>query len=90
MLLRNFISVASVPFFAVLLKLKPAENDGTRGSLAHLLKPDVGVTIPKPNSDGHLFRTDICRYPTDPAVLAARQCSSCVCSYCQVSSLSVV
>ena len=72
--------------FSELLKVKPAKTDGTPGSLAHLLNPDVDVTIPKPKSDGRVMRTDICRYPTDPAVVAARQCSSCVCPYCKVNT----
>ena len=62
------------------LGLKPAPNDGTPGSLCHLLDPCGDAVDNESKSDGNVFRTDTCRYPTDP-----RECSNCTCPYCKVS-----
>lgn len=66
------------------LGLKPAPNDGTPGSLCHLLDPCADAVDNESKSDGNVFRTDTCRYPTD-----ARECSNCICPYCEVNKTDV-
>ena len=68
-----------------LLRLKPAPNDGTPGSLSHLLDPCEEAVDYESKSDGNLFENDTCRYPSQP-----RECSKCVCPYCQVSRVFFV
>lgn len=68
-----------------LLRLKPAPNDGTPGSLSHLLDPCEKAVDYESKSDGNLFKNDTCRYPSQP-----RECSKCVCPYCQVSRVFFV
>ena len=68
-----------------LLGLKPAPNDGTPGSLSHLLDPYEKAVDYESKSDGNLFKNDTCRYPSQP-----RECSKCVCPYCQVSRVFFV
>ena len=64
--------------FPGILGLKPAPNDGTPGSLLHLLDPtNVAIDVPETKSDGKLMRTDICRYPT-----GLENCNECICPYC--------
>ena len=63
-----------------LLRLKPAPNDGTPGSLSHLLDPCEKAVDYESISDGNLFKSDTCRYPSQPP-----ECSKCVCPYCEVS-----
>ena len=64
-----------------ILGLKPAPNDGTPGSLLHLLDPTaVDVDVPESKSDGNLMRTDICRYPKSLV-----NCTQCICPWCEVS-----
>ncbi|KAM7444663.1 hypothetical protein ABFA07_006760 [Porites harrisoni] len=69
---------------AGLLRLKPAPNDGTPGSLSHLLDPCEKAVDYESKSDGNLFENDTCRYPSQP-----RECSKCVCPYCQVNDIDV-
>jgi len=70
---------------AGILGLKPAPNDGTPGSLSHLLKPGEGhFEIINSDGDGKQLRTDICQYPQNMS-----SCSGCVCPYCKVNSTAV-
>lgn len=70
---------------AGILGLKPAPNDGTPGSLSHLLKPgEAHFEIINSDGDGKQLRTDICQYPQNMS-----SCSRCVCPYCQVNSTAV-
>ncbi|XP_029184805.2 ectonucleotide pyrophosphatase/phosphodiesterase family member 3-like isoform X1 [Acropora millepora] len=70
---------------AGILGLKPAPNDGTPGSLSHLLKPgEAHFEIINSDGDGKQLRTDICQYPQKTS-----SCSGCVCPYCQVNSTAV-
>ncbi|XP_067027569.1 ectonucleotide pyrophosphatase/phosphodiesterase family member 3-like isoform X2 [Acropora muricata] len=70
---------------AEILGLKPAPNDGTPGSLSHLLKPgEAHFEIINSDGDGKQLRTDICQYPQKTS-----SCSGCVCPYCQVNSTAV-
>lgn len=66
-----------------LLKIKPAPNNGTFGSLHGLLVPNEVPSLSKPSGDGNNFRTDICKFPNDK-VFAARSRST-ICPYCDVS-----
>ena len=68
-----------------LLRLKPSPNDGTPGSLSHLLDPCEKAVDYESKSDGNLFKNDTCRYPSQPP-----ECSKCVCPYCQVSRVFFV
>ena len=77
-------SLSSI-LFADLLGLKAAPNDGTPGSLSHLLDSCSRSPVPKPQSDGNLMRSDICQYPRDQVVEKRHSCKYCVCPYCQVS-----
>lgn len=69
---------------AGLLGLTPAANDGTPGSLSHLLNPCEEAVTSKSEGDGNHLRSDICRYPKDSG-----ECSACVCPYCQVNKTDV-
>lgn len=69
----------SYSLFSGLLGLTPAANDGTPGSLSHLLNPCEEAVTSKSEGDGNHLRSDICRYPKDSG-----ECSACVCPYCQV------
>ena len=63
--------------FSDILGLKPAPNDGTPGSLRHLLDPSVDIDVLETESDGKLMRTDICRKPA-----GFDNCSQCICKFC--------
>ena len=77
-LINNFFS-AFVSFCSGILGLKPAPNDGTPGSLSHLLNPVEATFELKSEGDGKLLRTDTCRYPKETS-----ECSECICPYCKV------
>lgn len=49
--------------FLALLKIKPAPNNGTLGSLNKLLLPNAKSTPSTSQSDGTVFRQDICQFP---------------------------
>lgn len=77
------ISKNSFLLVSGILGLKPAPNDGTPGSLLHLLDPEgINVDVLESKSDGNLMRNDICRYPTSLV-----DCKECVCPWCMVSKL---
>lgn len=69
---------------AGILGLKPAPNDGTPGSLSHLLNPVEATFELKSEGDGKLLRTDTCRYPKETS-----ECSECICPYCKVNKTDV-
>ncbi|KAJ7386453.1 hypothetical protein OS493_008582 [Desmophyllum pertusum] len=83
---EHFQNTEIYGMMAGILGLKPAPNDGTPGSLQHLLDPTsaVCITVPESESDGKLMRTDICRYPTGMV-----NCAQCICPYCQVNKTDV-
>ena len=77
------ISKYSFLLVSGILGLKPAPNDGTPGSLLHLLDSEgVNVDVPESKSDGNLMRNDTCRYPTSLV-----DCKECVCPWCMVSKM---
>lgn len=65
------------------MKVKPAPNNGTAGSLSYLLKTPTTYNKKKPLGDGNDFSMD-CNFPADFAD-ALKNCSSCTCPYCSVS-----
>lgn len=71
-----------------LLKIQPATNNGTMGSLNSLLVPEARSSVPKSQGDGTVFRTDICKFPND-TVFDFRSKND-VCASCNVSSLFTV
>jgi len=83
-IVNHFQNTELYNLMAGLLGLKPAPNDGTPGSLSHLLDPCENTAASESKSDGKLLRTDICRYPAD-----AKECNQCICPYCQVDKTDV-
>jgi len=84
---KNLKEPPKIVFLLVpgILGLKPAPNDGTPGSLLHLLDPTaVDVAVPESKSDGNPMRNDICRYPKSLV-----DCTQCICPWCQVSEMLV-
>lgn len=73
----HFLSTELYGMMADILGLKPAPNDGTPGSLRHLLDPSVDIDVLETESDGKLMRTDICRKPA-----GFDNCSQCICKFC--------
>ena len=78
------IDVTHISFclFLALLKIKPAPNNGTFGSLHGLLMSDEVPSLSKPSGDGNNFRTDICKFPSDKVF--AERSKPTICSYCKV------
>lgn len=74
----HFLSTELYGMMAGILGLTPAPNDGTPGSLRHLLDPSVDIDIPETKNDGQLMRTDICRKPE-----GFDNCSRCICKNCE-------
>lgn len=75
--LHSISEKISLYSFSDILGLKPAPNDGTPGSLRHLLDPSVDIDVLETESDGKLMRTDICRKPA-----GFDNCSQCICKFC--------
>lgn len=75
--LHSISEKISLYSFSDILGLKPAPNDGTPGSLRHLLDPSVDIDVLETESDGKLMRTDICRKPA-----GFDNCSQCICEFC--------
>lgn len=70
--------------FLDLLHIKPAPNNGTAGSLRHLLNPKFLKTLP-PVASKRITQQN-CGFPDDLEE-ALKECKTCVCPYCNVSSL---
>ena len=64
--------------FLALLKITPAPNNGTLGSLNSLLVNNSKQEPAKQTGDGNEFRTDICQYPADDKTFNDRnKCCNC-------------
>ncbi|XP_048584755.1 venom phosphodiesterase isoform X2 [Nematostella vectensis] len=87
----HFLNTELYNLMAGLIDVKPAPNDGTDGSLAHMLaEPPNNIPVSSPVGDGNLLREDICRYPSDSVATARRNCKYCVCSWCGLNDSMIV
>ena len=71
--------------YLALLKIKPAPNNGTMGSLNSLLVPEARVNVSESHGDGTVFRKDICKFPNDKVFNISSR--NGVCDSCNVSLL---
>ncbi|XP_046845830.1 venom phosphodiesterase 2-like [Xenia sp. Carnegie-2017] len=74
---EHFSNIEIYNLLAALLKIKPAPNNGTLGSLNNLLVPHARSTPSISQSDGTIFRHDICRFPNDDVLPSKQVCQSC-------------
>lgn len=76
-----FANIEVYNLLAEILKVKPAPNNGTYGSLSYMLK-DTSTTIkPASNSDGKDFSTD-CKFICQPNA-ASNNCTNLACPACK-------
>ncbi|CAB3996662.1 Ectonucleotide pyrophosphatase phosphodiesterase family member 3 [Paramuricea clavata] len=90
---EHFSNLEIYNLLATLLKIEPAPNNGTMGSLNSLLVPEARSSVPKSQGDGTVFRTDICKFPNDTMFDFRSKndvCASCNVSLKDVSEINMI